>query len=69
MLLFKLLMIFPLSAACVERLFSKLKIVKNRLRNQLSKVTLESLLMIATQSPKEGYDEDILEHFVDDEKI
>ena len=39
--LFKLLMIFPLSAACVERLFSKMKIVKNRLRNSLSNATLE----------------------------
>ena len=27
--LFKLLMIFPLSATCVERLFSKMKMVKN----------------------------------------
>ena len=61
--LFKLLMIFPLSAACVERLFSKMKIVKNRLRNSLSNATLESLLLIATESPKAGF-EDAFEDLV-----
>ena len=47
--LLNLLMIFPISAACVERLFSKmkvLKLVKTRLRNQLKQSTLESLLRI-----------------------
>ena len=45
-----LLMIFPLSVACVERFFfSKLKLVKTELRNQLSQTTLESLLRIATE--------------------
>ena len=66
--LFKLLMIFPLSAACVERLFSKLKLVKNRLRNQLSQTTLERLLMIGTESPKDGFDDAVLESFVDELK-
>ena len=69
MYLFYLLMVFPLSAACVERLFSKLKLVKNRLRNQLSQTTLESLLMIATESPKDGFDDIVLESFVDELKI
>ena len=41
-----LLMIFPISAACVERLFSKMKLVKTRLRNQLKQSALESLLRI-----------------------
>ena len=37
-----LLMIFPISAACVERLFSKMELVKTRLRNQLKQSTLLS---------------------------
>ena len=61
-------MIFPLSAACVERLFSKMKIMKNRLRNSLSNATLESLLLIARESPKAGFEDDVLEQFVDELK-
>ena len=61
-------MIFPLSAVCVERLFSKMKIVENRLRNSLSNATLESLLLNATESPKAGFEDDILEQFVDELK-
>ena len=34
-------MTFPLSVACVERFFSKQKLVKTRLKNQLSQTTLE----------------------------
>ena len=49
-----LLTIFPLCVACVER-FSKLELVKTRLRNQLSQTTLESLVRITTESPKEGF--------------
>ena len=49
-----LLTIFPLTVACVECFFSKLKLVKTRLRNQLSPTTLESLIRILTESPKEG---------------
>ena len=67
--LFKLLMIFPLSATCVERLFSKMKIVKNGLRNSLLNATLESLLLITTESPKAGFEDDVLEQFVDELKI
>ena len=51
-----------------ERLL-KLKLVKNRLRNQSSQTTLESLLMIATESPKDGFDDIVLESFVDEIKI
>ena len=50
-----LLMIFPLSVACAECFFSKLKLVKRTLRNQLSQTTLESLLRIATESQIEGF--------------
>ena len=66
--LFKLLMIFPLSAACVGRLFSKMKIVKNGIRNSLSSATLECLLLIATESPKAGFEDDVFEQFVDELK-
>ena len=61
-----LLLLFPLSVACVERFFSKMKLVKTRLRNQLSQVTLENLLFIATESRKDGFDDKIYEYFVDE---
>ena len=41
--LYNLSVIFPVSAAFVERLFSKLKTAKDCLRNQLSQRTLEGL--------------------------
>ena len=63
-----LLMIFPISAACVERLFSKMKLVKTRLQNQLKQNTLESLLRIATESPQKGFSDQEYEHFVDELK-
>ena len=53
--LLHLMLIFPLSTACVERFFSKMKLVKTRLRNQLSQVNLENLLFIATEAPKTGF--------------
>ena len=61
-------MTFPLSVACVECFFSKLKLVKTRLRNQLSQKTLESLLRIATESPKEGFSDSQCEYLVDELK-
>ena len=60
--------VYALSAVCVECLL-KLKLVKNRLRNQSSQTTLESLLMIATESAKDGFDDIVLESFVDELKI
>ena len=60
--------IFPLSAACVERLFSKMKLMKTRLRNQLAQVRLDQLLRIGTESPKEGFNDNIYEYFVDELK-
>ena len=58
---------FPLSVSCVERLFSKMKLVKTRLRNQLSQVSLESLLRNSTESPTTFSDE-TYEFFVDELK-
>ena len=60
------LLLLPLSVACVERFFSKMKLVKTHLRNQLSQVTLETLLFIATESPKDGFHDKIYEYFVDE---
>ena len=63
-----LLMIFPISVACVECFFSELKLVKTRLRNQLSQTTLKSLLRIATESPKEGFSDSQYKYFVNELK-
>ena len=64
---FYYLLLFPLSTACVERLFSKMKLIKTRLRNILSQSTLENLLFIATEAPKDFHD-DHYEHFVNELK-
>ena len=53
--LFRLMLIFSISTACVEKLFSKMKLVKTHLRNQLSQDNLENLLFIATEAPKTGF--------------
>ena len=53
--LFYYLLLFLLSTACVERLFSKMKLIKTCLRN-LSQSTLENLLLIATEAPKDFHD-------------
>ena len=44
MFLLELSIMFLLLVSCVERLFSRMKLVKTRLRNQLSQVLLQSLL-------------------------
>ena len=44
------MLIFLLSTTCVKRFFSKMKLVKIQLRNQLSQVNLENLLFIATEA-------------------
>ena len=65
--LFYYLLLFPLSTACVERFFSKMKLIKTRLRNNLSQSTLENLSFIATEAPKNFHD-DHYEHFVNELK-
>ena len=50
MKLLNFFMIFPVSVACAAKLFSKLKTVKNCLRNRLIQFNIESSLMIATVS-------------------
>ena len=58
---------FPLSVACVERLISKMKLMKTRLRNQLGETTLDSLLRISAGTPT-GFDDDKCKYYVDELK-
>ena len=62
------LLLFPLSTACVERLFSKMKLVQTRLRNYLAQSTLENLLFIATECPADGFSDEVFDSFVDELK-
>jgi hypothetical protein len=68
MFLLKMLLLFPVSVACCERLFSKLKLVKTRLRNQLSQIHLDQLLRIGTESPDDDFSDDTYDHFVEELK-
>ena len=65
--LLKLLLMFPLSVACVERLISKMKLMKTRLRNQLGETTLDRLLRISAGTPT-GFDDDKCKYYVDELK-
>ena len=67
MYLLKLSLIFPLSVACVERLFSKVKLIKTGLQNQLGQLSLESLLLISTEG-LEKFQDDGYNFFVSDLK-
>ena len=67
MYLLKLSLMFPLSVACVERLFSKMKLIKIRLRIQLRQLSLDSLLSISTEGPKK-FQDDEYKFFVDELK-
>ena len=66
--LFHLLLIFPISIACVEHLFSRMKLVKMRLHNQLKQTTLGSLLRIATESKLSGFTNGNFNHSVNELK-
>ena len=50
--LMNILLAIPMSTATVERSFSPMKLVKNRLRNQLSDVSLPQLMRIAIEGPE-----------------
>ena len=65
--LLKFSLMFPLSVACVEHLFCKMKLIKTCLRNQLGETTLDSLLRISTESPT-GFNDDEYKYFVDELK-
>ena len=65
--LLKFPLMFPLSVARVERLFSKIKLIKTRLRNQLGRLSLDSLLHISAEAP-EKFQDDKYEFFVHERK-
>lgn len=58
---------YILTLACTqvqcERIFSKLKIIKNRLRSSLSQELLEPLILISTERDMIPTTENILEEF------
>ena len=66
--LLHLMLIFPLSTACVKRFYSKIKLVKTWPRNQLLQVNLDNLLFIATEAPKTGFNNSKYDFFVDELK-
>ena len=60
-------LLFLLSVAFIERTFSKMKLIKTRLRNKLSHVSLDSLIHILTEALDEFSDTEY-EFFVDELK-
>ena len=48
-----------------KRIFSKRKLVKTSLRTQLKQTNLENRFHISTESPKEGFNDTVFQHFVD----
>ena len=62
--LLHLLLIFPISITCIERLFSQMKLVKTRLQYQLRQTTLDSLFRVATKSPLDSFTNGDFDHFV-----
>ena len=67
MLLLELSLLFLLSVAFVERVFSKMTLIKTRLHNKLSHVSLDSLIHISTEALDEFSDTEY-EFFVDELK-
>ena len=62
-----MLLIFPISIACAEHLFSRMKLVKTRLPNQLKQTTLEAN-SIANESPLSDFTSGDFDHFVEELK-
>ena len=50
--LINILLSMPVGTAMVERSFSQMKMIKNRLRNRLSDYSLEQLMRIAIEGPE-----------------
>lgn len=53
----------PISSATTERSFSKLKIIKNRLRTTMTESRLESLMIISCEQDIEVIPDEVLEQF------
>ena len=66
--LLDLMLIFHLSTAWFERFFSKMKLAKTWLWNQLSQANLENLLFIATEAPKTWFTNSKYDFFVDQQE-
>ena len=62
--LLELSIMFPLSVSYIEKLFSKMKLIKIRLRNQLSQTSLDSPLHISMEKSAQ-FSDDEYKHFVD----
>jgi len=62
-LYYKIACIFPVSSTIPERKFSKLKILKNRLRTIISQDRLEDLMIITCASDVEILNEDVINIF------
>ena len=54
--------------SCVQRFLSEMKLVKTSLRTQLIQTNLENWYHIPTKSPKEGFNDAVFQHFVDELK-
>ena len=60
-----MLSLYPLSVACIERVFMKMKLIKTCLPNHLAQVQFDQLSRIASESSKEGYHDRIYKNFVE----
>ena len=49
--LLNIVTVLPVGSTTVERSFSRMKIIKTRLRNRMGDDTLESLMLIAMEGP------------------
>ena len=45
----------PISTASVEQSFSDMKLIKSRLRNYLTELSLSNLMKIVIESPEKNY--------------
>ena len=55
------------SLSCIQRLFSTMKLVKTGKLNQ-NKLTWKTDFIFQTKSPKEGFNNSVFQHFVDELK-
>ena len=54
------------SLSCLQKLFSKMKLVKTSLYIQLKQTNLENCFHILTKSSTEGFNDTVFQHFVDE---
>ena len=52
------------SFSCIQSFFSKMKLVKTSLDTQSKQANLENQLHITTESPKEGFNNTVFEHYL-----